>query len=207
MAYWVGLTGGIGSGKSKAATEFLKFGVPVIDADEISRNLTADNGLALPDIRRVFGSDVFDEVGSLDRSAMRDLIFRRPQAKLELEALMFPLIFKEIERQKAGFSDMVYGIVDVPLLIEKPMFCGLIQRILVVDAADEVRLERVKLRSGLSENEIKRIIAAQVGRMERLLYADDVLRNEGSFLDFEAKIARLHHYYQARFTYLDKADS
>ncbi|MCP1659110.1 dephospho-CoA kinase [Neisseria perflava] len=199
MTVWIGLTGGIGSGKSQAAAEFAKLGVPHIDADAVSRSLTAEGGAALPAIRARFGDGLFDEQGRLNRAALRDLVFRRPQAKAELEAVMFPLILAEIRAQQAAYAGAVYGIVDTPLLIEQPPFLALVSRVLVVDVAEATQIRRVQQRSGLSEDEIRRIIAAQALRRQKLLYADDVLDNEGSVAELAAKIGRLHRYYQAVF--------
>lgn len=202
--YWVGLTGGIGSGKSQAAAEFIRLGVPVIDADAVSRALTADNGRALPEIRRVFGSELFDTEGRLKRAVLRDTVFRRPEAKQQLEALMHPLILQEILMQQNRCQDSFYGVIDIPLLVEKPLFSALVQRILVIDVCENSQIERVKQRSGLDETEIKRIMAAQACRRDRLLAADDVLPNEGTVQELACKINRLHRFYQAYFSYLSR---
>lgn len=195
MAVWVGLTGGIGSGKSLAAAEFAKLGVAHIDADAVSRNLTVENGKALPEIRAAIGGHVFDNEGRLKRAALRDEVFRRPQTKQILESLMFPLILAEIRAQQAQYAGSVYGIVDVPQLVENPPFLALVQRVLVIDTAEALQIERVKQRSGLDEDEIRRIIANQAPRRERLLHADDVLKNETTPQALAAKIRRLHHCY------------
>ena len=195
MTVWIGLTGGIGSGKSLAAAEFVRLSVPHIDADAISRNLTADNGKALPAIRSAFGDEVFDTQGRLDREVLRDFVFRRPQSKEILEGLMFPLILEEIRFQQNQYPQAVYGIIDVPLLIENPQFLALVGRVLVIDVAEEVQIRRVRQRSGLDESEIRRIIRTQISRRDRLLHADDVLVNEGSAGELGAKIGRLHRFY------------
>ena len=202
--YWVGLTGGIGSGKSQAAAEFIRLGVPVIDADAVSRALTADNGRALPEIRHVFGSELFDTEGRLKRAVLRDTVFRRPEAKQQLEALMHPLILQEILMQQNRCQDSVYGVIDIPLLVEQPLFSALVQRVLVIDVCENSQIERVKQRSGLDEAEIKRIMAAQACRRDRLLAADDVLPNEGTVQELAGKINRLHRFYQAYFSYLSR---
>lgn len=205
MAYWVGLTGGIGSGKSQAAAEFGSLGVPVIDADAVSRRLTVDGGKALPEIRAKLGDVFFDEAGRLNRAALRDAVFRRPQAKNTLESIMHPLILAEIQREQSLFAAQVYGIVDIPLLIEQPVFTVLPDRILVADISEQTQIARVKQRSGLEEAEIKRIMAAQAGRQERLLAADDVLCNEGTLPELKCRIHRLHRYYRAYFSCIAKA--
>lgn len=195
MTAWVGLTGGIGSGKSQAAAEFVRLGVPHIDADVISRNLTAAGGQALPAIRKAFGGGVFDAQGLLDRAALRDFVFRRPQSKEILEGLMFPLILDEIRCRQGRCPQAVYGVVDVPLLIENPQFLALADRVLVIDVAEDVQIRRVRQRSGLDESEIRRIVRAQVSRRDRLLHADDVLVNEGSVNELAEKVGRLHMFY------------
>ncbi|QEY25566.1 dephospho-CoA kinase [Neisseria zalophi] len=206
MAYWVGLTGGIGSGKSQVAAAFADAGVPVIDADVISRSLTADNGKALPEIRTQFGDDIFDQDGRLNRAQLRDLVFRRPEAKQQLEALMFPLILSEIKQQQQKYSQAVYGVIDIPLLIEQPEFMVLANRILVVDTLEQNQIERVRRRSHLEDAEIRRIMASQASRKEKLLVADDVLPNNGTIQELTGKVDRLHCYYQARFLYLSRVN-
>lgn len=205
MTYWVGLTGGIGSGKSQAAAEFARFGVPVIDADAVSRSLTADNGAALPEIRNKLGDELFDTEGRLNRAALRDRVFRRPQSKQVLESIMHPLILAEI-RQRQSAAEQVYGVVDIPLLIERPVFARLADRILVVDVSETTQIERVHNRSGLETEEIKRIMASQARRSDRLLAADDVLPNEGTLAELAVKVQRLHRYYQAYFSRFSRAN-
>lgn len=195
MTAWIGLTGGIGSGKSQAAAQFVALGVPHIDADALSRSLTAAGGKALPAIRESIGAHVFDGTGRLNREALREEVFRRPQTKAMLEALMFPLILEQIRLQQKEYPDAVYGIVDVPLLVENPPFLDLVQRVLVIDADEAIRIERVKQRSGLSREEIRRIMQTQASRRERLLYADDVVKNDGSLNKLAEKIQRLHRFY------------
>ena len=195
MTVWVGLTGGIGSGKSQAAAAFVALGMPHIDADALSRSLTADNGKALPAIRETIGAHVFESEGRLNRAALREEVFRRPQTKAMLEALMFPLILQEIRLQQAQYQEAIYGIIDVPLLVENPPFLALVQRVLVIDVDEATQIERVKQRNGLSEDEIRRIMASQASRRERLLHADDVIKNDGSLNELAEKIQRLHRYY------------
>ncbi|UOO82457.1 dephospho-CoA kinase [Uruburuella testudinis] len=199
MAVWIGLTGGIGSGKSKAAAEFARLGVPLIDADAISRSLTADGGAALPAVRAAFGGALFDDTGRLKRAELRNLVFRRPEARAALEALMFPLIIDAIRVQQQHYTHARYGVIDMPLLVERPPFAALVSRILVIDVAEQTQIERVQQRSGLSADEIKRIMASQAGRLERLRAADDVVGNEGTEQALAQKIQRLHAYYQAVF--------
>jgi len=195
MTLWIGLTGGIGSGKSQAAKIFSDLGVPHIDADALSRNLTADNGIALPAIRRLFGDKVFHTQNNLNRTALRDLVFRRPQAKKELEGVLLPLILNEIQSAKKRYSSAAYGIIDVPLLIENPEFLAAVDRVLVIDVSEATQILRVQQRSGLDTEEIKRIMNTQANRKTRLLYADDVLENEGTLSELTKKIQGLHRFY------------
>ena len=195
MTLWIGLTGGIGSGKSQAAKIFSDLGVPHIDADALSRNLTADNGIALPAIRRLFGNKVFHTQNSLNRAALRDLVFRRPQAKKELEEVLLPLILNEIKSAKTRYPSATYGIIDVPLLIENPEFLAAVDRVLVIDVSEATQILRVQQRNGLDTEEIKRIMNTQANRKTRLLYADDVLENEGTLSELTQKIQGLHRFY------------
>lgn len=199
MTKWVGLTGGIGSGKSLAAAEFAALGVPHIDADGVSRVLTADGGAALPLILDAFGESVFESEGRLNRAALRAVVFRRHEAKATLESLMFPLILDHFRREMQQHPQAVYGILDVPLLIEQPEFLNLTQRVLVIDTPESEQIRRVMQRSGLNETEVRRIIAAQASRCKRLQYADDVLHNTGSPEKLQQKIRRLHSFYQHFF--------
>ena len=198
MTVWVGLTGGIGSGKSQAAAVFMSLGVPVIDADAISRSLTAEGGLALPEIRRVWGDEVFEVSGSLNRAALRARVFSSSQDKLQLEAVLHPLIVTQIvKQQQAEPKATVYGVVDVPLLIEQPAFRALVSRVLVVDCSEAEQIRRVVLRNGLPENEVRQIMSTQASRRVRVSHADDVVGNHAGVKELAQKLQRLHVYYQA----------
>ncbi|MBY6285745.1 dephospho-CoA kinase [Neisseria subflava] len=197
MTLWIGLTGGIGSGKSSIAQMFAELGAPIIDADAISRSLTAENGEALPAIRQLFGDEVFDSEGRLNRTALREEVFRRPQSKKQLEKLLLPLILNKIQLQKQQLAPSTYGIVDVPLLIENPVFKAETDRILVVDVPESVQIERVYQRNGFLEEQTRQIMATQASRSDRLLHADDVLDNTHSLEEAKIKVARLHQYYQS----------
>lgn len=199
MAFWVGLTGGIGSGKSQLAAAFAARGVPLIDADGISRSLTADGGEALPEIRRVFGGSVFDG-DTLDRAALRDAVFRHPAAKRQLEDIMFPLIIQKIRAEQARHAATVYGIIEIPLLAENPVFQTLCDRILTVESDMETRIARVMSRSGLTRAEVGRIMAAQADDAARRSLADDVLHNNGTPAQLDAEAGRLNTEYTARFS-------
>ncbi len=197
MTLWIGLTGGIGSGKSSIAQMFAELGVPIIDADAISRSLTAENGEALPAIRQLFGDEVFDSEGRLNRMTLREEVFRRPQSKKQLENLLLPLILNKIQLQKQQLTSSAYGIVDVPLLVENPAFKAETDRILVVDVPESVQIKRVHQRNGFSEEQTRQIMATQASRSDRLLHADDVLDNTHSLEEAKIKVARLHQYYQS----------
>lgn len=200
MTVWVGLTGGIGSGKSQVSAMFSELAVPVIDADAISRSLTAEQGKALPEIRRQFGDTVFCG-NTLNRQAMRDLVFRQPEYKELLESILYPLIYQEIYSQQQKNSQAVYGIVDIPLLAEKPLFRRLVSRILVVDCAEKIQIQRVQERNRLPEADIKRILSTQANRADRQAIADDILMNEGTIAELHHKVVRLHRFYQAVFSF------
>jgi dephospho-CoA kinase len=178
MAYCVGLTGGIGSGKSTAAEMFAEFGVAVVDTDEISRVLTAAGGAAMPAIRKEFGAEYVAADGSLDRKRMREFVFRDPAAKGRLEALLHPMI-RERARKSVAEANNPYVILAVPLLLETGAYSGLVRRVLVVDCSEARQVERATRRSALSAEEVRAIMASQMPREARRARADDVLDNDG----------------------------
>jgi dephospho-CoA kinase len=198
MAYVVGLTGGIGSGKSAVARLFAERGVAVIDTDAIAHALTATAGVAMSDIRAEFGAGVASADGALDRAAMRALVFADPSARKRLEAILHPMIRRESERQllasstDAGFS---YAILVVPLLVESGGYRKRVDRIAVVDCAETTQIARVMSRNGLARDQIERILAAQATRAERLAAADDVIDNNGALAALAPQIERLHRQY------------
>ncbi len=194
MSFVVGLTGGIGSGKSAAAAEFERLGAEVVDTDEIAHELTARGGAALPEIERVFGAAVIGAAGALDRAKMRSLVFADPAAKKALEALLHPLIRAQSQRRIAAARGP-YVVLVVPLLVESPDYRRRVDRVLVVDAPEELQVERVRARSGLAEAEVRAIIAAQVTRAERLAAADDVIENRGTIDALRQQVAAFHRKY------------
>lgn len=194
----VGLTGGIGSGKTAVSDGFAALGVPVIDADVVSRSLTADGGEALPLIEAAFGSMVFTAPQVLDRAALRALVFADETAKLRLEAILHPLILQKIALQHELLSAS-YAILSVPLLVEKQTYLGLCCRILVVDCETETQISRVMARNGLSRPQTLQIMAQQASRAERLAVADDVIVNELDLRHVAQEVARLHQYYLTLF--------
>ena len=193
MKFVVGLTGGIGSGKSAAADEFEKLGAAVVDTDVIAHQLTGKGGAALAGIERVFGKD-FIAGDSLDRKRMRDHVFAEPAAKRALEALLHPMIREESARRIAA-ARAPYVVHVVPLLVESPDYRRRVDRVLVVDAPEETQVARVRERSGLAEEEVRAIMRTQVSRAERLAAADDVIDNGGSRDALRNQVAALHQKY------------
>ena len=181
--HWrIGLTGGIGSGKSTVAGMLRELGAAVIDADAISRGLTAAGGAALPEIARQFGTHMIGADGALDRSAMRQLVFADPAARQRLEAIIHPLVGQQTaERAQAALAQGCRVLVhDVPLLVEAgERWRRQLDRIWVVDCEEATQRQRVMARSGLSAAEVQAIIDQQARRQQRLACADGVIRNEG----------------------------
>ena len=201
MTAWVGLTGGIGSGKSQAAACFALLGVPVIDADAVSRILTqTPDSEALRQIRQTFGDSVIDSAGRLNRAAMREYVFADEQARQRLEAILHPLIYREIERQKAACTAAPYGIIELPTLTEHPIFRRLVQRVLLVQSDEKTRMQRVMARNGLTEAAVRAIMQAQAGDEQRLALADDCLVNQGSPEDLSQAVQRQHRIYLQRWS-------
>jgi len=196
MTFVVGLTGGIGSGKSAAAEEFARLGAAVVDTDAIAHELTRAGGAAVAEVRRQFGDDFIDASGAMDRPKMRALAFRDPASKARLERLLHPLIREESERRIQA-ARAPYVVHVVPLLIESPGYRGRVSRVLVVDCPAALQTERVRRRSGLADDEIQRILAAQLPREARLAAADDVVDNSGSLDALHKQVGRLHAQYVA----------
>jgi len=194
MSFVVGLTGGIGSGKSEAAAEFEHLGATVVDTDAIAHALTEAGGPALPEIQRTFGPEAIGASGAMDRKKMRERVFADPAAKKALEALLHPLIREESQRRIAA-AQGPYVVHVVPLLIESPDYRSRVDRVLVIDAPVDRQLERVRRRSGLSEAEVRAIIAAQTTRAERLAAADDVIENRGTIDALRKQVAAFHRKY------------
>jgi len=194
MAFVVGLTGGIGSGKSSAADEFARLGATVVDTDLIAHELTGRNGLAVPEIKKLFGEKAIGPDGAMDRQKMREHVFSDPAAKKKLEALLHPMIRAESERRIAAAAGP-YVIHVVPLLVESGNPRRGVDRVLVVDAPAQAQLARVRVRSALRADEVSAIIAAQAGRAERLAAADDVIDNGGTLDALRKQVAALHRKY------------
>ena len=194
MTFIVGLTGGIGSGKSAAATLFEELGAAVVDTDAIAHELTVPDGAAIGPIRSVFGDEVIATNGALDRTAMRRLAFADAQAKARLEAILHPMIRAEADRRSAA-ARAPYVVLVVPLLVESGSNSSRVQRVAVVDCPEEIQVARVMSRSGLSAEEARAIMAAQVGRERRLAAADDVIDNGGDWAALRPQVEVLHRQY------------
>ena len=194
MTFVVGLTGGVGSGKSAAADAFAGLGASVVDTDAIAHELTGKNGLALPEIRKLFGEETIGSDGAMDRRKMRQRVFSDPVAKKQLEALLHPMIRAEAARRSAN-APGPYVVHVVPLLVESQDYRARVDRVLVVDAPEEAQISRVRLRSALSEDEVRAIIAAQAPRKQRLAAADDVIDNAGTIDALRKQVSALHSQY------------
>ena len=196
MTFVVGLTGGIGSGKSVVAELFARRGITVVDTDAIAHGLTAPGGGAIEAIRESFGSDFITPEGALERARMRALVFRDPQSKRRLERILHPRI-RAVSTAKIAAADSPYVILMVPLLVEAGADSTRYQRVVVVDCKEDDQIQRVMRRSHLTDDEVRRIMAAQAGRQVRLDAADDVVDNSETLDDLEPQVERLHRQYLA----------
>jgi len=181
----LGLTGGIGSGKSTVANLLVGLGAGLVDADAISRQLSAAGGLAMSAIAATFGSDFVDASGALERDRMRQLVHTDSSARLRLEAIIHPLVGQETRRQAALLAEQACPCIvfDVPLLVESPHWRRDLDLVLVIDCTAEVQIGRVMARNQLSRSEVEKIIASQASRSLRLSAADSVIFNVGLSLD------------------------
>lgn len=203
--YVVGLTGGIGSGKSTVADLFVARGVPLVDTDAIAHELTAPGGAAMPALLDAFGPAIADAAGALDRAAMRRLAFADPLARSRLEGILHPLI-RSLSAQRCQAAAAPYVILAVPLLVESGSYRERCQCILVVDCPESLQIERVMARSGLSVEEARAILAAQASREQRLAIADDVLVNDGERAMLDPQVAALHLKYLQTAMKIPKAN-
>jgi dephospho-CoA kinase len=181
----IGLTGGIGSGKSTVLQMLAALGAAVIDADAISRDTTAIGGAAIASIAQRFGADFITPEGALHRDRMREHAYRNPQARKHLEDIIHPLVGQESERQlnaalAAGVSCMVF---DIPLLVESGRWRARVDRVLVVDCSEQTQVDRVVARSGHTPEQVRSIVSTQASRAERLAAADAVIFNDGISLE------------------------
>ncbi len=189
----VGLTGGIGSGKSTVAQLFAAHGAPIIDTDEIARDIVLPGKPALADVVRQFGDGVLDASGALDRTKLRDIVFQDPARRKKLESILHPVIRTNVQKRLAALNTP-YAVVVVPLLIETG-FSELIDRIVVVDCEETSQIKRVAARSHMTEPAIRRIMEVQASRRERLAHADDVVENNKDLAHLERQVACLHERY------------
>ena len=190
----LGLTGGIGSGKTIVSDLLGLLGAGVIDTDRISHQITAPGGIAIPFIREQFGAEFLDPSGALDRGKMRALVFEKPEARRFLEHITHPLIRQETIRQALELSHAgkPYLVFVIPLLVESGNWQGLLDHIAVVDCPEETQIKRVMERNKLTLKEVKKILEAQASRDERLSQANTILHNEGGLTEFNLQIQDLH---------------
>lgn len=189
----VGLTGGIGSGKSEACVRFAKRGILIVDADIVAREVVQPGCDALKQIQEHFGKDITEPDGSLNRSKLRDIIFADPTEKKWLESLLHPLINTTI-RRKLSEAQSDYAILASPLLLETQQF-QLVDRILVIDASEQLQIERASHRDNNNEAQIKAIMQTQLSRQERCARANDIIQNHGDIDELEAQVEKLHQLY------------
>ncbi|MGE3919364.1 MAG: dephospho-CoA kinase [Gammaproteobacteria bacterium] len=189
----IGLTGGIGSGKSIVSEQFKKLGAGIIDTDQIAKELVTKGKPALAEIAKHFGREILDEQGHLNRMLLRDKIFNNLEEKQWLENLLHPMINEEIANQLKE-TKAPYCIIVIPLLFETN-YSDFIQRVLVVDSPEQLQIERASKRDQSSEANIKKIICHQISRTERLARADDVIINDSTLDNLEKQVTALHEKY------------
>jgi dephospho-CoA kinase len=190
----IGLTGGIGCGKTTVADLFAERGVSVIDTDLIAHQQTAPGGAAMPAIAQEFGDAFITPEGALDRTRMRELVFNDPAAKIRLEQILHPLIRAQTQYQ-ASIANGVYLMFVVPLLVESGTWKQNVNRVLVIDCPESLQIQRVMARNGLSETQVLAIMAAQVPRAVRLAAANDVIQNQGDMQTLILQIDHMHQQY------------
>ena len=190
----VGLTGGIGSGKTTVADQFAALGATVVDTDAIAHELTGPGGAAMPAIVAEFGASLAAGDGRLDRAAMRELAFRDAGARKRLEAILHPMI-RDTSAARIAAAPGAYVISAVPLLVESGNWKGRVDRVLGIDCPEEVQIERVMRRNGLPREQVQAILAAQATRAQRLAAADDVIDNGGTPDLLPPRVAELHRRY------------
>lgn len=189
----IGITGGIGSGKTTVANMFADLGVAVIDADEVARAVVARGEPAHQEIVEAFGREILDPSGEIDRARMRDRVFSDPVKRERLEAIVHPRVYAELEKRLDRAAGP-YAIVVVPLLIETGGG-GLVDRVLVVDTPEELQIERTRRRDGATREAVEKILAAQIDRRSRLAAADDIIENAASETALRDAVSVLHQKY------------
>ena len=191
--FCVALTGGIASGKTAVANAFAKLGVPILDTDQIARDVVEPGTPALAKIVAAFGREVLDDTGRMDRRRVRELVFADPARRKQLEAITHPAIIDELERRSAA-ANGPYQIHAIPLYVEGGAR-RTYDRVLVVDCPTELQLQRVRQRDHVDAEQARRVLAAQVTREQRLAVADDVIENTGTLADLSANVTALHNRY------------
>ena len=194
----IGLTGGIGSGKTAVSDDFANLGVPVIDTDLLARELVEPGQPALHELRTLFGPHCLDANGQLRREWVRQRVFADPASRHELEKILHPRI-RTLVTERIAAVTAPYVLVVIPLLVETAMQ-DLVDRVLVVDVAESEQIRRIRVRDGLDEVQAQRILAAQASRSQRLAIADDVVENTGDLASLAGRIATLHQHYLALAT-------
>lgn len=189
--FLIGLTGGIGSGKTTVSKMFEELGVPVVDADVVSRELTACGGKAVEAVRAAFGGGSVDDQGAMNRAFIRERVFRDENEKKKLESILHPMIQKECLDRLASLK-APYAVVSVPLLVESAFWLQKVDRVLVIDLPEEEQIKRTVKRDSLTEEIVKKIIAKQASRKERLNAADDVIENYSDVSSLRLSVAKLH---------------
>lgn len=195
MMFIIGMTGGIGSGKSEALKIFKSLNIKVIDLDNISKKITDTSHQAIQEIKIVFGDTIFDKDNQLDRKKLKEIIFSEKNQKINLEKILHPKILEEVMKRLNVLSHESYVVIDIPLLFETNQYTSLISRSLVIDCKVNDQIERVKKRDGIDTSVIQSIIEQQVGRNYRIEKADDVVVNDGSIEKLEESIKELHKKY------------
>jgi dephospho-CoA kinase len=191
----IGMTGGIGSGKSEALKIFESLNIKVIDLDNIAKEITDTSHQAIQEIKLVFGDAIFDKDNRLDRKKLREIIFSEKDQKINLEKILHPKILEEVMKRLNVLSNESYVVIDIPLLFETNQYTSLISRSLVIDCKVNDQIERVKKRDGIDTSVIQSIIEQQVGRNYRIERADDVVVNDGSIEKLGESIKVLHKKY------------
>ncbi len=193
--FLVGLTGGIGSGKSEAARIFAGLGVPVVDTDAIAHELTAPGQPVLQNIIHLFGNEFLNPDGSLDRAALREKVFADERARHQLEAILHPAIFDEVVQRVNQHPQAPYQIIAIPLLFENERYRSLVQRSLLIDCDETLQVSRTTARSDLPASAVKAIMRAQMSRAERIGQADDIITNNRGLPELKKEIEKLHQKY------------
>ena len=191
----IGMTGGIGSGKSEASKIFASLNIEVIDLDKISREVTEKDHEAIEEIKTLFGQSLFNKENELDRKKLRDMIFSDKNLKIKLENILHPKILAEVKKKLSIFSDEPYVVIDIPLLFETNQYVSLISRSLVIDCELSDQIEHVRKRDGMEIAMVQSIISQQVDRNTRIQRGDDVILNDSSIESLEDSIKKLHEKY------------